>query len=158
MYIYIYIYIYIHTYIHYPYTRTYVYIHTCTYTYMHTCIHTAEAAEEDAVPTWSGLKSIDKARAEEPVPQDPYAVCSISLMPLCDGRTFLVCMYVCVVMLHVRMYVCTYVCMCCQYTFDAPMRWTTTSGMYVRMYVCTYVCMYVCMYVLSCCFPERVNV
>ena len=44
---------------------------------------------ESAPPIWSGLKSIDKTRAEEPLPQDPYAICSVNLMPLCDGRTFI---------------------------------------------------------------------
>ena len=41
-------------------------------------------------PVWSGLKSIDKARAEEKLPRDPFAVGSLNLFPLCDGRRFLV--------------------------------------------------------------------
>jgi hypothetical protein len=53
----------------------------------------AEAGEDAAPPpppVWSGLKSIDKARAEEPLPRDPFAVCTVNLFPLCDGRKFLV--------------------------------------------------------------------
>ena len=53
-----------------------------------------EGAGEDEAPppppVWSGLKSIDKARAEEPLPKDPFAVCTVNLFPLCDGRRFLV--------------------------------------------------------------------
>lgn len=52
-----------------------------------------EEEEGDAPPqppVWSGLKSIDKARAEEPLPTDPFAVCTLNLFPLCDGRKFLV--------------------------------------------------------------------
>jgi hypothetical protein len=49
-----------------------------------------EGAEPEPPPVWSGLKSIDKARAEEPLPKDPFAVCTVNLFPLCDGRKFLV--------------------------------------------------------------------
>jgi len=46
--------------------------------------------ESPPPPVWSGLKSIDKARAEEALPKDPFAVCTVNLFPLCDGRKFLV--------------------------------------------------------------------
>lgn len=49
-----------------------------------------EEQETPAIPVWSGLASIDKARAEEPLLENPYAVCAISLAPLCDGRQFVV--------------------------------------------------------------------
>ncbi len=47
-----------------------------------------EESDAPPPPVWSGLKTIDKARAEEPLPKDPYAVCSVNLFPLCDGRKF----------------------------------------------------------------------
>jgi hypothetical protein len=49
-----------------------------------------EGEEGQRFPVWSGLRSIDKARAEEALPKDPFAVCTVNLMPLCDGRKFLV--------------------------------------------------------------------
>ena len=46
----------------------------------------AAAAPADP-PRWSGLRTIDAARAAEPLPPSPFAVCRLNLAPLADEGT-----------------------------------------------------------------------